>query len=461
MLNNNITESSSIKNMTQSGFVAVIDLGTSTIKGVVGRKNENNVISILASGSIDSSNGIRRGMVYNIEKVGGSIHKLIMMLENSLGRKIGKVYVSIAGQSLHTMEFREMKQLNSGGIVTEEIVSQLRKAAEKFVPDMKRNYTVADVEYFIDDKPERTPAGVTGSLFEAGFEIIVGRPNLQSNIEKSIASKTDLQIADYIAGPLATAAIALSEEEKELGCVFVDFGAGTTTLSVYKGGILRRMVVVPFGGKNLTKDICALNFTENDAEQLKIKFGKALENRDNLHISSPFSAKPEVDLTELNKVIGMRLDEITANLKEQIKLSGYEGELGAGLIITGGASQLRNLDLYLAQKLKMSVRKASAKKSFINNSPDLVSDPSLTQALGMLLFGKEDCEQIVVEHTYDEENDESRSGPSRWFSGSKNSLKGGKKDKKPKPPKTDKEGGFFEKMGDVFGGIFAEEDDDE
>ncbi|MCE5179500.1 MAG: cell division protein FtsA [Porphyromonadaceae bacterium] len=441
--------------MMHSGFIVVIDLGTSRIKGVVGRKNEHNVISILASGSIDAGNSIRRGMVYNIEQVGANVHKLVMMLENSMGRKIGKVYVSLAGQSLHTLEFNEMKQLPAG-MVTEEVVNQLRKAAERFQPEMKRNYRVADVEYYIDDKPERNPVGVTGSQIEAGFELIVGRPNLLSNIEKSISAKTELEIVDFIVGPLAAAEILLNEEEKELGCTFVDFGAGTTSLSVYKDGILRRMVVIPFGGKNLTKDISALNFTENDAEQLKIKFGRAMENQDVSLFTSPFASKPDVDLTELNKVIGLRLDEIIANIREQIILSGYEGQLGAGLIITGGASQLKNLDLYLTQRLKMPVRKASARKTFINNAPELTNDPAFTQVLGMLIFANEDCELAVQETS--EMKDERRETSSGWFTGKSRKPKSEKKEKKQKPEK--QEGGFFTKIEDVFGGIFSEEDDE-
>ena len=448
--------------MTQSGFIAVIDLGTSRIKGVVGRKNENGVISILASSSIDSGNSIRRGMVYNIEQAGANVHKLIMMLENSLERKIGKVYVSLSGQSLHTLEFSEMLRISSG-MVTEEEVNRLRKSAEKFQPELKRNYRIADVEYYIDDKPEPSPVGVTGSEIEAGFKLIVGRPNLLVNIEKSITAKTGLEIADYIVGPMTSASIALNDEEKELGCVFLHFGAGTTTLSVYKGGILRRMVVIPFGGKNLTKDICALNFTENDAEQLKIKFGKAFESQDGPMFLSPFSSKPDVDLTELNKVIGMRLDEITANIKEQIILSGYEGQLGAGLIITGGASQLKNLDLYLTQKLKMPVRKASARKTLVNNFPDLMHDPAFTQALGMLLFGEENCEMVKPDPVETEDEGGGRSGSSGWFSGIGRNTRPEKKPKSPKEkkPKPEKqEGGFFSKMEDVFGGIFSEDDDE-
>ncbi|MBZ4651768.1 MAG: cell division protein FtsA [Proteiniphilum sp.] len=443
--------------MTSSGFTVVIDLGTSRIKGVMGRRNDNGVISVITSGSIDAGNSIRRGMVYNIEQAGANVQKLVRMLENSSDRKIGRVYVSLAGQSLHTLEYNEMRQLPAG-MVTEEVVSQLRSAAEQYQPDLKRNYQVADVEYYIDDKPERSPVGVTGSQIEAGFELIVGRPNLMNNIEKSITAKTALEIAGYVVGPTAAAAIALTDEEKELGCAFIDFGAGTTTLSVYKEGILRRMVVIPFGGRSITRDICALNFTENDADQLKIKFGKAMETHEGPIFTSPFSSKPDVDLAELNKVIGMRLDEIIANIREQISLSGYEGQLGAGVVITGGASLLKNLDLYLGQKLKMAVRRATARKTMINNAPELTSDPAFTLVLGMLLSAGEDCEKIMVEQPLESGDEEPSSSGWPWRSRPEREKKPKKeKVKKEKSEKT--EGGFLSKMEDMFGNIFSEDDE--
>ncbi|MDD2590839.1 MAG: cell division protein FtsA [Fermentimonas sp.] len=437
--------------MTQSEFIAVIDLGTYKIKGVVGRKNDNNVFSILESKTIDSGNSIRRGMVYNIEETGASVRKLITMLENSTGQKIGKVYVSLTGQSLHTMELRETKQLSSGGIVSDDVIKQLRASADKFTPDLKRNYAVADVEYFIDGKHELKPVGVAGSKIEAAFQIVTGRPNLLSNIEKSISDKAKLPIAGYVVGALASAAVALNDEEKELGCAFVDFGAGTTTLSVYKNGTLKRMVVIPFGGKNITKDICALNITENDAEELKIKFGKAHENHESPFFTSPFSSKPDVDLTELNRVIGLRLDEISANLMEQIRLTGLESELGAGMIITGGASQLKNMSDYLTLKFKMPVRKATAKKVHINNAPELLNDPSFTQVLGMLLFGEESChfEEVSDDSDYDDYETTSDTQTRE----AKERVRAAKKIKK-----TQKQG-FLSKFGDMFENMFSEEDE--
>ena len=453
----------------QSGFTAAIDLGTSETRGVVGRKNESGVVSVFASAAIDSQNAIRRGLVYNIEQTGANVQKLVQMLENSAGRKIGKVYVSLAGQSLYSLEIRETESLNNG-VVCEETIKRLKRNAGNFRPDMKQNYKVADVEYAIDDKVEPNPVGVTGTKIEATFQLIVGRPNLLNNIRKSIVPKVNVEIADYIVGANASAAIALTPEEKELGCAFVDFGAGTTTLSVYKGGILRRMVVIPFGGKNITKDICALNMTEEKAEELKIKFGKAMEvKRDTPFFSSPFSgtslSKPEVDITELNNVIRMRLDEIIANIQEQICLSGCDRQLGAGLIITGGASQLKNLDLYLKQELKMSVRKTSAKKTAVNNAPELINDPAYTQVLGMLLCGDEDCERIVVEppaasaedavEMNDPEDPEAKAGGWLGRAGKRTPKKEGRGIKKDKPG-----GGLFSKMGNMFGELFTEEDDE-
>ena len=388
--------------MIQSEFIAAIDLGTSNITGVVGRKSENNVISILSCITEPSKNSIRRGLVYNVDEVGAKVRGVIQKLENSLENKIDKVYVSLAGQSLHSVEHQETRMLAANETVTEDMIEQLRKSAERFIPDSKQNYKIADVEYFIDGKAEQSPVGVAGAKIDAKYKIIVGRPNLLVNINKSVKDKAHLKVAGSFVGSLASAAITLNDEEKTLGCAFIDFGGGTTTLSIYKGNILRKMVTIPFGGKNLTNDICKLNFIEEKAEELKIKFGKAIEPRTggsklSSPFSSPFSTKTNTDFTELNNTIKLRLDEITANVEEQIKQSGYEGQLGAGLVITGGASQLKNLDLYLTEKLKMPVRKASTKKALVNNSPELVNDPALTQALGMLLLGTENCAQTSSE----------------------------------------------------------------
>ncbi len=442
--------------MIQTGFVAALDLGTSKIKGVVGRMNENNVISVLACETVPSKQCIRRGVVYNVEETGANVKKLISMLENVIGRNIAQVYVSVAGQSLHTIPYRTYRQLSSSGIVTENVINQLNDEAQKFKPDLSRKYAIADVEYYVDGKPEKNPVGITCSMVEAEYQMLVGRPNLVANIEKGIVERANVRIAGYIVGAQASAAISLNDDEKELGCVFIDFGAGTTTVSIYKSGVLRRTVVIPFGGKTITRDICELNFTETDAEQYKIKFGKAVDGSDN-SLFSPFSSKSDIDLVELNKVIRMRLDEITANIKEQIRLSGYEGQLGAGIVITGGASQLKNLDLYLKEKFNMPVRKASAKKSFVNNAPEIANDPSFTQVLGLLLFGTEDCEVVEVEPEGEELESQTKSSKN-LFGKQSHRNEGIKTPKKSKTDKNNK--GIKNTLGGFFSSMFSEEEDE-
>lgn len=461
--------------MTQSGFIVVIDLGTSKITGVIGRKNDNGVISILHHVTLPSEDSIRRGAIYNIGKAGSIVSKLVKMLEHKMDASIGKVFVSLGGRSLYTTLLREEMTLAAeNGIVTNEIIDKLNASAKNYQPDLKSNYDIADVEYFLDDKSEKSPIGVASENIKAIFRIVVGRPNLITNIQKVI-EKTNVEIADYIISSTAAADIVLTDEEKDLGCAFVDFGAGTTDVVVYKGGILRHMVTIPFGGKNITRDITELNFVESDAEQYKVKFGKAKESNEGFTFSSPFSSKPDIDLVELNKVIVLRLDEITANIKEQIKLSEYGDELGAGIVITGGASQLKNLDLYLSQKLGMPVRKATARKTFVNNAPELVSSPSMSSLLGMLLKANENCEYIppkviVVEEEHEEATEDTETPRTPRSTPKGNRGWGGifgkdPKEKKSKndstPNKTpDKKGKLGDAMKDMFIGFFDDSEDD-
>ena len=452
--------------MTQTGFIAAIDFGSSQITGIVAKKNESDVISIIASESVESEGSIRRGVIYNVDKATSLVRKLLSMLHNKLGsQRIGKIYVSLGGQSVYTETVTEVLNLSEAGIVTEEMIARLNDRAFKYKSEFKQNYGIADVEYFVDEKSEQNPVGVSCSTLEADYKVVVGRPNLSSKIQKVIESN-GLAVAGFITSPLASADIALEEQDKKLGCVYIDFGDGTTDVAIYKGGILRHMVVIPFGGKNITKDIAELNFLEKDAEQYKKKFGKAKSDKGGKSMfSSPFSAKPDIDLVELNEVIVYRLDEITANIKEQIRLSGYQDQLAAGVLISGGSSNLKKIEPYLEKKLGMAVKKVTARKSVINNVPDLVANPAYTAVLGMLLLADEDCEKVVVEEPVEQvvEQTSDKSGISWGFRK--------KSPKEPAQPKVkskfsnkeeenkEKGPGIGEKIRDIFDGLFDDETD--
>lgn len=374
--------------MEQAGFIVGIDLGTSKIVGLMGRKNEQGVISILASESIPSDNCVKHGVVYNIDEASGKIKKLINLLENKSGRKIGKVYVSIAGKSLRAIEYSLTKDLGVESDVTFAVIDQMEQQARQNKPEFLTNYSVVAPEIFLDGQYDEDPINKTASVVEGRYRLIVGRPNIKSNLNRCLVEKNQLEIAGYIVGPVAAGAIVLDEADKQAGCALIDFGAGTTTLSIYKGGLLRYMVVIPFGGRTVTKDIKELGFIDTAAESYKIKYGRVGKDK-----NKQATSNSDVDVKELNKVIQLREEEIILNIINQIKESGYYNQLEAGAVIIGAASQLTGLPEFLEEKLQMPVKRGAAKRLYINNAADLLQNPAYTQVLGLLLFANENCEK--------------------------------------------------------------------
>lgn len=380
--------------MEQAGFIVGIDLGTSKIVGLMGRKNEQGVISILASESIPSDNCVKHGVVYNIDEASGKIKKLINLLENKSGRKIGKVYVSIAGKSLRALEYSLTRDLGGESDVTFAVVDQMEQQARQNKPEFLTNYSVVAPEIFLDGQYEEDPINKTASVVEGRYRLIVGRPNIKSNLNRCLVEKNQLEIAGYIVGPVAAGAIVLDESDKQAGCALIDFGAGTTTLSIYKGGLLRYMVVIPFGGRTITKDVKELGFIDTAAESYKIKYGRVGKDK-----NKQATSNSDVDVKELNKVIQLREEEIILNIINQIKESGYHGQLEAGVVLIGAASQLTGLSEFLEEKLQLPVKAGAAKRLYINNAADLLQNPAYTQALGLLLFANENCEKKEMPKT--------------------------------------------------------------
>lgn len=380
--------------MEQAGFIVGIDLGTSKIVGVLGRKNEQGVISVLASESIPSDSSVKYGVIYNIDEVAGKIKKLISLLENKVGKKIGKAYVSVAGKSLRAIEHKETKLLDETAPITFALLDNMEQQAKLNKPDFFMNYSVVAPEYFLDGNYEEDPIDKTASTIEGHYRLVIGRPNIKNNLIKSLTEKAQIDIAGFIVGPAATGALILDEQDRQNGCALVDFGAGTTTVSIYKGGLLRYMSVIPFGGRTVTKDVQELGFVFDSAESYKIRYGKLGKDKNKVTVD----VAPEVDLKELNKVIQLRQDEIILNVINQIKESGYAEKLDAGIILTGGASQMNGLIDYLAEKSQLPVKRAVAKRVYINNAAELLQNPLYTQALSLLLFANENCEkkEIIV-----------------------------------------------------------------
>ena len=381
--------------MAYTDFIAAIDLGTSHMVGMVGTKNATGALSIIAYEVENSGTCIRRGCVYNVKETASKIKRLILKLENKLGgTKIGQVYVGLGGQSLRSIEHTVCKVLGTEGVVTEEIIDSLYQECKDYRPDMLTVLDVVSPSYFLDDKPESNPVGVP--CIEARYKLIVGRPSLKLNIVNSISEQAKIEIAGILVSPLALGDVVLSDNEKDLGCALIGFGAGVTTISVYKGGKLASLSVVPFGGNLITKDITNLRVVESEAERLKITYGSAKADRDNdmtIQVSlADGMGLREIKLAELNGVIEARMDEILENVYARLEATGLMSVLGAGIVITGGGAALKNLPAVMSERLKMEVRYSAVRKGVVA-SGDLVvaSNPEYAVAVGLLAKGTKNC----------------------------------------------------------------------
>lgn len=382
--------------MAYSDFIAAIDLGTSHLVGVVGIKNASGAFSIIAYDRVSSANSIRRGCVYNVEETASRVKRLILQLESKLnGAKIGKVYVGIGGQSLRSIDHSVVKELGDDAVVTEEVIDELYKESQSFRPDLLDVLAAVSPSYFLDGHIEYQPIGIPSNRIEARYKLIVGRPSLRRYATNSITEKAKIEIAGLVVSPLALADVVLSDDQKDLGCALIGFGAGVTTLTVYKGGKLVSLNVIPLGSHLITKDITSLRLVESEAERIKLAYGNANMDKDDDTTIQVTAADGnglrEIRLSDLNNVVEARAKEILENVCARLEESGVINNLGAGIIIAGGGSQLKNIIEVIQERLKMEVRMAKIRKDIIIGNEAIVNNPEYAVALGLLMQGTENC----------------------------------------------------------------------
>ncbi len=382
--------------MAYTNFIAAIDLDSSHLVGVVGVKNDNGTVTVLAHEVESSSTCIRRGCVYNVEETASKVKRLILKLENKLqGSKIGKVYVGIGGQSLRSIEHTVPKILGAEGVVTEEIIASLYKDCKEYKPDMLDVLDIVSPAYYLDGNSEPNPVGIHCNRIEGRYKLIVGRPSLRRYVTNSIVEKAKLDIAGITISPLSLADAVLTDDEKNLGCALINFGAGVTSLVVYKGGQLIHLSVIPFGGNLITRDIMTLNMVEAEAERIKRTYGSAIiekENNTPVQVSSAEGmGLRQIALSELNLVVEARMQEILENVYARLEETGIANVLGAGIIITGGASALKNLPEVIAKRMNTEVRFATLRKKVADRNDFTTNNPEYMVALSLLIQGDKNC----------------------------------------------------------------------
>ena len=375
-------------------IVAGLDIGTTKIACIVGRKNEQGKIEILGMGK-SRSEGVTRGTVANIAKTVESIQAAIRQAEDSAGVDISTVIVGIAGQHIRSMQHRGMKMRES---LEEEItqldIDQLIDETYRLVmPPGEEIIHVLPQEYIVEgEQGIRDPIGMSGIRMEANFHIISGQVTAARNINKCV-HRANLEVTELILEPLASADAVLSDEEKEAGVVLVDIGGGTTDIAVFFDNIIRHTAVIPFGGNVVTEDIrqgCGI--MKDQAELLKTKFGSALaaENKENEVVCIPGlrGREPkEISLRTLAEIIQSRMEEILEHVHFEIKNSGLEKQLIAGIVLTGGGAQLKHLKHLVELMTGMSTRIGYPNEHLATSAIEDVTSPLHATGVGLVMKG--------------------------------------------------------------------------
>ncbi len=381
--------------MEKETIAVGLDLGTTKIVAMIGKKNEYGKLEILGIGK-SKSLGVARGVVNNITQTIQSIQQAVAEAENESGYKIKDVVVGIAGQHIRSLQHSDYISRNNAEEVIGDkdidmLIGQVHKLA--MLPGEEIIHVLPQ-EFKIDGQSDiKEPVGMYGGRLESNFHVVVGQAASIRNVGRCIQS-AGIELSGITLEPLASADAVLSQEEKEAGVALIDIGGGTTDLAIFKDGIIRHTAVIPFGGNVITDDIkegCSI--IEKQAELLKVKFGSAWpgENRDNEIVSIPGlrGREPkEISLKNLSKIIHARVLEIIEQAFAEIKAYGHEDprkKLIAGIVLTGGGAELKHIKQLVEYITGMDTRIGYPNEHLAGNSNEEISSPIYATAVGLVM----------------------------------------------------------------------------
>ncbi len=374
-------------------FIVAVELGSSKISGIAGKKKDG-TMQILAYAEEKTVGCVKRGVVYNIEKTYQSVNNIIAKLEAVLKTKISRAYVGLGGQSVRSYKCIIQRNLLTQSYITNEAIDAIRQESYE-IPF--NDYEVLEnfpQEYVVDSSIIADPVGVMGTNIEGEFLDVIAKSNLRTNIE-TVFANAGVSIAEGLISPLQLANNVLTDAEKRSGCALVDLGADTTTLVVYKNNIVRYLVTIPLGSNNINKDLATLPIDEAETEDVKLKYGDACQETDMSEEADPqfytTSDGRQIEIATIKNVAEARMNEIIANVSNQIINSDYSGKLLAGLVITGGGSNMKNIVKAFVKGTKIDkVRVANKVNQMVvktSNASNIVLDSAQSATIVSLLLG--------------------------------------------------------------------------
>lgn len=375
-------------------FIVAIELGSSKITGIAGKKNLDGSFSVLSVVKEDSTSCIRKGVVYNNDKTVQCLTNIIKRLETNLKTKISHVYVGVGGQSIRSVKNIIAKDLLPDTVVSLEMTNELMDANRSMTyPDQEILDAVIH-EYKVDMQYQLDPVGIQCSRLEGNFLNILWRKTFYRKLNQCF-DNAGIAIAEMYIAPLALADSVLTETEKRSGCMLVDLGADTTTVSVYYKNLLRHLAVIPLGSNNITKDITSLQMDEQDAEKMKLKYANAFTGNDEIDstLMLPVDADRSVDSRKFIEIVEARLEEIIENVWFQVP-NEYADKLLGGLILTGGGSNMKNIERAFRNHTHIEkIRIAKFVSQTINSKNAEIAnhDGTKNTILGLMMKGDMNC----------------------------------------------------------------------
>lgn len=382
-------------------IIVGLDIGTTKIAAIAGRKNEFGKLEILGFGRANS-NGVKHGQVLNIDE---TIKAVQMALENCYASNpnltISEVYVGVAGHHIKSLQTRGdiVRQQTDDEITQREIDQLVADQYKTYIPAGDQIIDVIPQEFTVDNFQNIvSPIGYGGVKVGANFHIITGDKNAIRNINRAV-EKSGLHTKDLVLQPLASAAAVMGQEDLEAGVAIVDIGGGTTDLAVFYEGILKHTAVIPFGGENITNDIkTGLGVLKTQAEQMKVQFGSALANeaKNNAFITIPglrgMPAK-EISVKNLANIIQARMNEIMDFVTYHLKQVGLDNKmLNGGIVLTGGGSQLKHLIQLTEYITGLNARIGFPTEHLTAGHIEELAKPTYSTCIGLILKGYSDYE---------------------------------------------------------------------
>ncbi len=408
---------------SKSNFSVVLDIGTSKMVAVAGYKNDSGNVEIAGTAKTVSK-GIRRGVVFNIEEVAACVKQVLAELESKVQEKITKVSVAYSGQHFKTVSYRGTKITSDEGVVSQFDIDHLFNEAKK--AEIEAGYQIIEVipgSFVIDGEAELNPVGITGRNIVANYKLVICPEEYLLNIER-VFDRVGIELGEIKLSSLAVSEAVITEDEKELGVIVLDIGAGTTNFAVFHENELIQTGVVPFGGEVVTRDIkegCSILLKW--AEQLKVQYGQALgdfaDDQKVVTIPSYNGWEPkEISFKSLAFIIQAQVEEIVEHVFKQIEKAENHYQMRAGVVITGGTSNLDNIVSLVKFRSGMDVRKANLVIHFNQKNKEILNAENYT-ALGLLkiVLEKTTTPETVVKKVKKEKKKKESSGGglSPWF----------------------------------------------